>query len=79
MMETLEEQLSELSFQGTTGFLNFSHYAASMQTSSKLIQFQSGQPISIGSYNFSFNQLILNKTMIIGEIPTDTLDRIYIL
>ena len=79
MMDALEEQLSELSFQGATGFLNFSHNAASMQTSIKLIQFQGGQPIGIGSYNFLFNQFILNKTMIIGEIPSDTLDRIYIL
>ena len=78
IMEVLEKQLSQLSFEGATGFLNFSHSAAAMQISVKLCQFQDQQLVPIGSYNFSLNQLILNKT-IMGEIPTDTLDRIYIL
>ena len=79
IMDVLEEQLSELSFQGITGFLNFSRSTASMETSVKLIQVQNGQPVHIGSYKFSFNQFFLNKQLIIGEIPTDTLDHIYVL
>ena len=78
IMEVLEKQLLQLWFQGATGFLNFSHGAAAMQVSVKLGQFQDQQLVPIGSYNFSLNQLILNET-IMGEIPTDTLDRIYIL
>ena len=76
IMDVLEEQLSELSFQGATGFLNFSRKTAATQALISLSQFQNGQPVHIGSYTFS---LLLNKTMIIGEIPTDTLNRVYIL
>ena len=80
IMGVLEEQLSELSFQGATGFLNFSHHAAAMQTSAKLLQFQNGQPVHIGSYiNLSFNQLFLNEETLLRDIPSDTLNRIYVL
>ena len=76
----LEEQLSGLSFQGATGCLNFSHHAAAMQTSAKLLQFQNGQPVHIGSYiNLSFNQLFLNEEALLRDIPSDTLNRIYVL
>ena len=78
IIELLEKQVSQLSFQGTTGFLNFSHGAAAMQITVELFQFQNQQPVHIGSYNYSDNHLILNR-MIIGEIPTDSLNRIYIL
>ncbi len=78
IMEVLEKQLSQLSFQGATGFLNFSHSAAATQILVKLFQFQNQHLVPIGSYDFLLNQLIFNKT-ILGEIPTDTLNRVYIL
>ena len=79
IMNVLEEQLSQFSFQGSTGLLNFSHRTAATQALVNLSQFQNGQPVHLGSYTFSLNQLLLNKTMIMGEIPIDTLTRIYIL
>ena len=80
IMEVLEKQLSQLSFQGATGFLNFNHSAAATQISVELFQFQNQQPEHIGSYNFSLNWLILNETIIgSGDIPTDTLDRVYVI
>ena len=46
-MNVLEKQLSQLSFQGagTTGWLNFSHSAAAIQTSVESLQIQNGQPV----------------------------------
>ena len=78
IMDVLDSQLSLLSFQGATGFLNFSHKSAALEISAKLLQFQNGHPIQIGSYDYSFNQLVLNK-LLLEEIPTDTLNRIYTL
>ena len=78
IMDVLEEQLSELSFQGATGLLNFSQSAPSVLISVELFQFQNGQPVRIGSYNASLDQVILNESTL-GEIPSDTLNRIYVL
>ena len=73
----LEDQLSRLSFLGVTGWLNFSHSAAAVETSIEILQFQNGQPVQIGLYYHSLNQLSLN-TSVLGVIPSDTLNRIYI-
>ena len=67
----LEEQLSQLSFQGATGWLNFSHSASAAQTSVKILQIQNGQPVQIGLYYHSLNQVFLNVN-VLGEIPSDT-------
>jgi hypothetical protein len=77
-MDLLEEQLSQLSFQGATGWLNFSHSAAAVQTSIEILQIQNRQPVQIGLYDHSLNQLALNNTML-GLIPSSTLSRKYIL
>ena len=74
IMDLLEEQLSQLSFRGTTGWLNFSHSAAAVQTSVEILQIQNGKSVQIG---LSTNQLFLNKS-VMGEIPSDMLNRIYI-
>ena len=76
-MDVLEEQLSQLSFQGATGWLNFSHSAAAVQTSVEILQIQNGRPVQIGLYNHSINQLFLNNSRI-GIIPSDTLQRVYV-
>ena len=73
----LEEQLSQLSFQGATGWLNFNHSAAAIETSVEVIQIQNGQPVLIGLYSHSLNRLSLNKS-VLGVIPSDTLNRIYV-
>ena len=76
--DVLEEQLSQLSFRGTTGWLNFSHSAAAVQTSVELFQFQNGQSVQIGWYNYSLNQLYLNRSAL-GVVPSDALDRMYVI
>ena len=80
IIDVLEEQLSEISFQGATSLLNFSQGAASVLTSwtIELFQFQNGQPVQIGTYNASLDQLLLNEGKL-GETPSDTLNRIYVL
>ena len=78
IMDVLEDQLSQLSFQGTTSWLNFSHSAAAVQTSVELLQLQNGQPVHIGLYGKSQNQLFLNKS-VLGVVPSDTLNRVYVI
>ena len=77
IMGVLEEQLSQLSLQGATGWLNFSHSAAAVKTSVLILQIQNGKPVQIGLYDHSLNHLSLNRS-VLGIIPSDTLDRIYI-
>ena len=77
IMDVLEEQLSQLSFQGATGWLNFSHSAAAIKTSVEILQIQNGQPVQIGSYYHLLNQIFLNNSRI-GIIPSDTLERVYV-
>lgn len=72
----LEEQLSELSFQGATGFLNFSQRAAIVLTSIELFQYQNGQPELLGEYNVLLNELDLDMSKL-SEIPSTTLARHY--
>ena len=76
-MDVLEEQLSQLSFQGATGWLNFIHSAAAVKTSIEILQVQNGQPVQIGLYDHSLNHLSLNRS-VLGIIPSDTLDHIYV-
>ena len=78
IMDVLEEQLSQLSFQGTTSWLNFSHSAAAVQTSVEILQIQNGKPVQIGLYYHSINQLFLNGSML-GVIPSDTPDRVFVI
>ena len=74
----LEEQLSELSFQGATGFLNFGQGIATVVTSVELFQYQNSQPELIGVYNVSLDGLDLDVSKL-GEIPRTTLARSYVL
>jgi gamma-aminobutyric acid type B receptor len=77
VMDMLEEQLSQLSFQGATGWLNFSHSTAAAQTSVEIFQIQNGKVIQIGLYYYSLNLLSLNSS-VLGVIPSDTPSRIYV-
>jgi gamma-aminobutyric acid type B receptor len=77
MSDVLEEQLSQLAFQGATGWLNFSHSAAAVQTSIEILQIQNRQLVQIGLYYHSLNQLFLNESSL-RIIPSDTLERVYV-
>ena len=74
----VEAELSKLSFQGATGFLNFSNDKAAVQSSIQLIQFQNGQQVQLGVYSASLGQLILNET-VMENIPSVGLSRVYVL
>ena len=58
----IEKQLTKLTFQGATGFLNFSQKPAAVQISVAVFQVQQREAILIGSYTPSLNQLQLNAT-----------------
>ena len=77
ILDVFEDQLSQLSFQGATGWLNFNHSAAVAQTSIEILQVQNGQTVQIGLYDHSLNHLSLNRS-VLGIIPSDTLNYIYI-
>ena len=62
ILEILGEQLSELSFHGASGFLNFSSNAAALQTTVELFQFQNSNQFMIGSYDLTSDLLQLNAT-----------------
>ena len=74
-IKAVEEELAVLSFQGATGFVNFSQSAA-LEISIGLFQFQQGEPVEIGSYASHLDRLTLNVSLL-GEIPSDRLDRVY--
>ena len=79
IFDVMEERLSELSFHGATGFLNFSHDRAAVQSTVNILQYQKNQNnIVIGLYNIELDRLILNITRL-GEFPNDTLERVFIL
>ena len=76
-IDVVEEEILHLSFQGATGFVNFSQFdSAAIQVSIGLFQFQQGRPVEIGSYTSHLEKLTLNLSLL-GEIPSDELDRMY--
>ena len=79
MKDIIEQQLYELSFQGATGYLNFSQpRAATVVTFIELLQFKKGRPEIIGVYNASLDDLDVDLSTL-GNIPSTSLARRYIL
>ena len=78
-MLVLHEQLSQLSFQGTTGWLNFSHSVALLQTVVEILHLQRGKSTRIGFHLYPHNEFVLNNSEL-GVIPiaTDTPDIVYV-
>ena len=60
----IEKQLTTLTFQGATGFLNFSQKPAAVHISVAVFQVNQAEAILIGSYTPSLKQLQLNATML---------------
>ena len=72
-------ELTMLSFQGASGFVNLSHKeVAAIQLTIDIIQVQQAKPIRIGSYNQYTGRLFVNMS-ILGNIPNDQLDQVYLL
>ena len=72
----IEESLAQVSFQGATGFVNFSQSPAAVQVSVGIFQVKKGETVQMGSYDSSLNQLYLNVSAL-GKIPSDKIDRLY--
>ena len=78
ILEILGEQLSELSFHGASGFLNFSSNAVALQTTVELFQFQNSNHFMIGSYDLTSDLLQLNATTL-KIISATTLQYTYLM
>ena len=76
-MDMLEEYFSQLSFQGTTGWLNFSYSAAAVQTSVEIFKSKMENQYKEDCTFRSINQLFLNRSML-WVIPSDMLNRVYV-
>lgn len=74
----LERELANISFEGVTGFVNFSQHEFAVEIPVDLIQIQNGHETIIGEYSVSSNILILNKSKL-GDIPDDDLENVYLL
>ena len=78
ILEILGEQLSELSFHGASGFLDFSSNAAALQTTVELFQFHNSNQFMIGSYDLTSDLLQLNATTL-KIISATTLQYTYLM
>ena len=78
IIDVLEDQMSQLTLQGVTGFLNFSQRTATLVSYVELLQFQNGLSQRIGIYDSHVDHLTMNLS-IQDTIPNIMLDRIYVL
>ena len=78
IIDVLEDQMSQLTLQGVTGFLNFSQKTATLVSYVELLQFQNGHSQRIGIYDSHVDHLTTNLT-IQDTIPNIMLDQIYVL
>ena len=79
ILEILGEQLSELSFHGATGLLNFSLKNSALQNIVELFQVQNSVQALIGTYNyFTVDHLSLNMNNFNDHIPTDKVSHAYV-
>ena len=76
LVNVIEYELSYLSFQGTSGFVNFSQ-AAAIQTPYGIFQFQELDLVQLGLYETALRHLFLNISFIGDQIPSDELTRVY--
>ena len=78
IIDMLEDQMSQLTLQGVTGFLNFSQKTATLVSYVELLQLQNGLSQRIGIYDSHVDHLTTNLS-IQDTIPNIMLDRIYVL
>ena len=75
----IARELTMVTFEGASGFVNLSHKAvAAIQLTVDIIQVKQNKSISIGTYNQYTSRLFVNMS-IIRNIPSDQLDRVYLL
>ena len=72
-VNTIDEELSQLSFSGASGFVNFSQSASAVHPPVDIYQ---GLNVLIDSYNTRYGTVMVNQS-ILGKIPDDELDIVY--
>ena len=75
---TINEELRHVTFQGASGLLNYTKNGAALNTSLGISQVQNGGTVLIGLFNSYRQQILLNQSAL-KEVPSDELDRVYIL
>ena len=74
----IEKELRQFTFQGASGLLNYTKPGAALNLSLGIFQVQNGDAVLIGLFNSYRQQILLNRSAL-KEIPSDELDRVYIL
>ena len=77
-MSAIAKELTSVSFQGASGLVNFSQGTAALQLHVDIFYVHQDSLIHIGTYNQYTDTLFVNSS-IIGEIPSDQLDEVYLL
>ena len=75
---TVDKELKHVTFQGASGLSNYSKNGAVLNISLGVFQVQNGDTVLIGLFNSYRQQFMLNQSAL-KEIPSDKLDRVYIL
>ena len=75
---TIDKELRYFTFQGASGLLNYSKSDTVQNPSFGICQIQKGDAIQIGWFDLFRQQVLLNQTTL-GKIPSDELERVYIL
>ena len=75
---TIDKELRQVAFQGASGLLNYTKNSAALNISLDIFQIQRGDTVLIGLFDSYRQQILLNQSAL-KEIPSDELDRVYIL
>ena len=74
----IEEELTKVSFQGATGFVNFNQRQAAVQIPINVDQIQNSRAVVFGTTVMPFGMLKINKS-VLGKIPDDNLSEVNLL
>ena len=77
--EWLEEELKQLSFQGATGFMNFSQNPAAAQVIVGVTQMYQRDPLEIASYDSALNQFTFLNLSKLENALSHKQDHLYLL
>ena len=74
----IDTELRQVTFQGASGLLNYSTSGALLNISFGIFQVQKGHTVQNGLFHSPRQQVLINQTAL-GKVPSDELDRVYIL
>ena len=75
----IDKELRQVTFQGASGLLNYSKSGAVQNPSFGMFQIQKGDAVQISLFDSHHQHIILLNQTTLGKLPSDELDRVYIL